>query len=490
VKEVLVVANRTLGGAKLLEAVRQRAAADGGARFRLVVPQSKPSAGYVIYDEAVRESAQVRVDLALEAVALDGIEGSGEVGDEDPFSATMDAVGEHRPDEIIVSTHPAESSGWLRRDLIERIRNATGLPVEHIVIDLEQEGLPFKVTLIVANKTSSGEELIEHLKALAAGEQQSLFIAVVPQLDGSGDAPRGACAPGEDARPPRRGGAAELRHDRRSRPLHGDAQRARAVPGRHRRDLDAPRRALRLAALEPDRARAQLDLGDGRARRRRPAGVPQRDVRRLAMEAASIAHAGAADHDHDEHHGPVPANRSSRVEPQLLGMMLFIISEIMVFGAFFTAYFFIRVAEGNPWPAPGTKLPVEVAGMNTAILVSSSFTLHWAEQCIKKGNRFGLKAGMLLTFLLGCSFLFIQINEYANIGFAPQDHAQQTIFFSLTGLHGAHVFIGLLLLLFVTVRAFRGHYSPEEHRGVEVPGIYWHFVDVMWLVVYFTVYIL
>jgi len=208
------------------------------------------------------------------------------------------------------------------------------------------------------------------------------------------------------------------------------------------------------------------------------------------MEAASIAHAGAADHDHDEHHGPVPANRSSRVEPQLLGMMLFIISEIMVFGAFFTAYFFIRVAEGNPWPAPGTKLPVEVAGMNTAILVSSSFTLHWAEQCIKKGNRFGLKAGMLLTFLLGCSFLFIQINEYANIGFAPQDHAQQTIFFSLTGLHGAHVFIGLLLLLFVTVRAFRGHYSPEEHRGVEVPGIYWHFVDVMWLVVYFTVYIL
>jgi cytochrome c oxidase subunit 3 len=206
------------------------------------------------------------------------------------------------------------------------------------------------------------------------------------------------------------------------------------------------------------------------------------------MEAASIGH--PADHGHEEHHGPPPAHRSSRVEPQLLGMMLFIISEIMVFGGFFTAYFFIRVAQGNPWPAPGTKLPVGVAGMNTAILVSSSFTIHWAEQCIKKGNRFGFKAGMLLTFLLGCSFLFIQINEYANIGFAPQDGAQQTIFFSLTGLHGAHVFIGLLLLLFVTIRAFRGHYSPEEHRGVEVPGIYWHFVDVMWLVVYFTVYIL
>src|SRR4029077_9484523 len=75
-------------------------------------------------------------------------------------------------------------------------------------------------------------------------------------------------------------------------------------------------------------------------------------------------------------------------------------------------------------------------------------------------------------------------------GFAPQDAAQQTIFYSLTGLHGAHVFIGLVLLLIVTIRSFRGHYSPEEHRGVEVPGIYWHFVDAMWLVVYFSVYIL
>ena len=140
--------------------------------------------------------------------------------------------------------------------------------------------------------------------------------------------------------------------------------------------------------------------------------------------------------------------------------------------SFFTAYFFIRVAQGNPWPAHGTTLPVGVAGFNTAILVSSSFTVHWAEQSIKRVNHFGLKAGMLLTFLLGCSFLFIQINEYANIGFAPQDAAQQTIFYSLTGLHGAHVFIGLLLLLSVTIRSFRGHYSPESHRGVEVPGIY------------------
>jgi cytochrome c oxidase subunit 3 len=206
------------------------------------------------------------------------------------------------------------------------------------------------------------------------------------------------------------------------------------------------------------------------------------------MEAASISHpAGAGAH---EHHGPPPANHSSRVDAPLLGMLLFIISEVMIFGAFFTAYFFIRIAEGEPWPAPGMHLPVPVALVNTLILVSSSFTLHWAETSIKRGNRFGFKAGMLTTFMLGCTFLFIQINEYANLGFAPQDHAQQTVFYSLTGLHGAHVFIGLLILLSVTVRAFRGHYSPESHRGVEVPGIYWHFVDIMWIVVFTTVYVL
>jgi cytochrome c oxidase subunit III len=203
------------------------------------------------------------------------------------------------------------------------------------------------------------------------------------------------------------------------------------------------------------------------------------------MEAASIAHA-----DH-EHHGPPPANRSSRVEPQLLGMMLFIISEVMVFGAFFTAYFFIRVVQGDQWfPVDGYKLPVAVAGVNTAILVSSSLTMHWAQTSIKNGNRFGLKAGILSTFLLGSTFLFVQINEYAHIGFAPHDFAQASVFFGLTGLHGAHVAVGLTLLAMVTVRSWKGHFSPEEHRGVEVPGIYWHFVDVMWIVVYSTVYVL
>src|SRR5271155_4590262 len=144
-KEILVVANRTLGGASLLEAVRAHAKEPGGARFRLVVPQSLPSAGLVVYDEAVREAAQVRVNLALETVAAEGLEATGEVGDPDPFNATMDAVADRRPDAIIVSTSPATSSGWLRRDLVERLQNASGLPVEHVVVDIDSEGLPFKV---------------------------------------------------------------------------------------------------------------------------------------------------------------------------------------------------------------------------------------------------------------------------------------------------------------------------------------------------------
>ena len=202
------------------------------------------------------------------------------------------------------------------------------------------------------------------------------------------------------------------------------------------------------------------------------------------MEAASIAHGQA------EHHGPPAAHQSSRVHAPTLGMLLFIMSEIMIFGAFFTAYFFIRIVTHNPWPARGTVVPEAVAGVNTAILLSSSLTLHWALTSAKNGNRFGMRAGMASTFMLGLTFLFIQINEYIHLGWAPHDSAQATVFYSLTGLHGIHVFIGLCLLLMVTIRTFRGHYSPENHAGMEVPGIYWHFVDIMWIVVYTSVYVL
>ena len=208
------------------------------------------------------------------------------------------------------------------------------------------------------------------------------------------------------------------------------------------------------------------------------------------MESASVAAGHASHHEDEHHHGPPAANVSSRMEAQFLGMLLFIISEIMLFGAFFTAYFFIRIVADAEWPAEGKHLPVAIAGVNTAILLSSSITMHWALEGARHENRRAMRVGLLTTFLLGLTFLTVQINEYVHLGFAPADNAQGTIFYGLTGLHGAHVFVGLTLLLFATIRAFRGHFSAKEHRGVEVPGIYWHFVDVMWVFVYSTIYIL
>jgi hypothetical protein len=192
---VLVVANETLGGRSLIEAVRERVA-QGDVRFVLVVPQNRPHAGLVIYADAVHDAAQARVDLALGFVHSEGIQAIGEVGDPDPYTATMDAVREYNPDEIIISTYPETRSGWLRRDLLDRVRHASGVPVAHVVADPDTEGLPFHVTLAVANRTASGDELLDVLKAKAQAEAQKergrLFIVVVPQEGGEGHAARRA----------------------------------------------------------------------------------------------------------------------------------------------------------------------------------------------------------------------------------------------------------------------------------------------------------
>ena len=206
------------------------------------------------------------------------------------------------------------------------------------------------------------------------------------------------------------------------------------------------------------------------------------------MESASVA----AGHSAHEHHGPPEANQSSKIDRQTLGILLFIVSEVMLFGAFFAAYFFIRVVayDSGPWPPEPFELPIAVAGVNTAILISSSFSMHWALEAIRRDNHTALKAALGITWLLGATFLFIQMNEYVHIGFSAREGAFGSIFYSLTGLHGAHVFIGLTLLTFANIRAFRGHFTAKEHRGVEVPGIYWHFVDIMWILVFSSLYLL
>ena len=130
-KTILVVANETLGGAPLLAKIKEKAAVED-AHVVICVPRTNPRQGNIIYDEAVFDAAQVRIDLARKIFREEGIEAIGEVGDPDPYTATMDAIAEHHPDEIVISTYPAASSGWLRRDLVERVRRASNKPVEHV----------------------------------------------------------------------------------------------------------------------------------------------------------------------------------------------------------------------------------------------------------------------------------------------------------------------------------------------------------------------
>jgi nucleotide-binding universal stress UspA family protein len=174
---VLVVANETVGGQKLFDAIARRAAR-GPIRCTVVCPQNTPKRGFVIYDDTVRSAARVRLDLTLERLREMGIEARGEVMDPDPYMAVQDAIREWGADEIIISTYPYPRSGWLRRDLVERIRSWSGLPVEHVVVDLREE--PMRHVLVAASQTVGGRKLIETLERRATSSPHS-FTVICPQ---------------------------------------------------------------------------------------------------------------------------------------------------------------------------------------------------------------------------------------------------------------------------------------------------------------------
>jgi DNA-binding LacI/PurR family transcriptional regulator len=178
-KRVLVVANETVAGKPLIDAVRAHTSGDE-IDVHVICPQNQPKHGYVIYDSMVREAAENRLQMTLALLHEAGIEAHGEVMDPDPYAAIMDALGEEDYDEIIISTHPETRSGWLREGLVDRVKRAARRPVEHVVVDLDAERDDTKRTLVVANQTVASEELLELLRRKAA-EEPRRFIVICPQ---------------------------------------------------------------------------------------------------------------------------------------------------------------------------------------------------------------------------------------------------------------------------------------------------------------------
>jgi hypothetical protein len=178
-RRLLVVANETVAGRALIDAVKRHADKEP-VEVRVICPQNAPKHGFVIYDESVRGAAENRLATTLAQLHEIGIEATGEVMDPDPFSAVHDALDDGDFDEIIVSTHPATRSGWLRQDLMVRLEQATGLPVEHVVVDLDIDHDEATRTLVVANQTVGGEPLFDLLKKMAA-EKERRFIVICPK---------------------------------------------------------------------------------------------------------------------------------------------------------------------------------------------------------------------------------------------------------------------------------------------------------------------
>ena len=175
-----------------------------------------------------------------------------------------------------------------------------------------------------------------------------------------------------------------------------------------------------------------------------------------------------------------------------LGMWLFLVSEVIFFTALIGAYIVLRL--GNPdWPVPSTILNIPLTGFNTFLLIVSSVTLVRAFAAAQDGNRRGLRLGLVATVLLGATFLSIQACEYRKLlyhGLTPSSSIFGSCFFTLTGFHGLHVLGGVIWLTIVTLRAFRGVYDDGRHLGVELAGLYWHFVDLVWILLFTIVYLI
>ncbi|HET9985494.1 MAG TPA: heme-copper oxidase subunit III [Longimicrobiales bacterium] len=193
-----------------------------------------------------------------------------------------------------------------------------------------------------------------------------------------------------------------------------------------------------------------------------------------------------------------------------LGMWVFLLSEVMFFSGLIGSYVILRFAHPMAYPKPGTVLNVPLTAFNTFVLICSSVSMVKAFAAIEAGDQKGLRTYLLATTAMGILFLSIQAIEYtklasegmlpvASLYHAVGRHAGATVlggplygatFYTLTGFHGAHVTIGVLCLIFTSIKAFRGRYTQESHGGVEIMGLYWHFVDLVWIILFTIVYLI
>ncbi|GAB4324082.1 MAG: heme-copper oxidase subunit III [Leptolyngbyaceae cyanobacterium] len=176
---------------------------------------------------------------------------------------------------------------------------------------------------------------------------------------------------------------------------------------------------------------------------------------------------------------------------RVFGVIVFLIAEAMIFLGLFTAYLTFR-AVAPTWPPEGTpELELLLPGINTIILISSSFVIHNADSAIKKNDVKGLRTWFGITALMGIVFLAGQLYEYFHLEFGLKTNLFASTFYVLTGFHGLHVLFGLVLILAVLWRSrIAGHYSNTSHFGVEAAELYWHFVDVVWIVLFILLYLL
>lgn len=185
------------------------------------------------------------------------------------------------------------------------------------------------------------------------------------------------------------------------------------------------------------------------------------------------------------------------------GMILFIASEVMFFVAWFWAYFNVALFPGDVnqfarhdlvggiWPPKGIETfdPWHLPLLNTLILLTSGTTVTWAHHALLEGDRNGLKNGLWLTIVLGVLFTCVQAYEYSHAAFAFKGNIYGATFFMATGFHGAHVIIGTLFLTVCLIRAYAGHFTPQQHLGFEFAAWYWHFVDVVWIFLFACIYV-